>query len=165
MNFIFRWIKSYFKDQSSRFAENTAFTCLVFFLLLKAVFKYKDEDEAPGFALKSAALLLPVWCTDMIKLFDVALMSSKCSWAHASKMDVASKQKFFPFFLSITDENYLKWKKMGEFVLGRKYCLKICFVMFTWGLVLQRSVCKNKILLFKCYLVTKMFPYQSYVYF
>lgn len=57
---------------------------------------------------------------NMIKVFDVALMSSKCSWTHARKMDVSSKQKLFQLFLSITDENHLKRKKTAEFLLGGK---------------------------------------------
>jgi len=56
----------------------------------------------------------------MIKLFDVVLMSSKCSWTHASKMDITSKQKFFQLFLSIADDYYLMRKKTAYFVL-KKY--------------------------------------------
>lgn len=33
------------------------FICLLFFLLLKVLFKYKDEDEATGFALKKCCFV------------------------------------------------------------------------------------------------------------
>lgn len=155
-------LKTYFEDKSSPFAGED----FLFFLLLKALFKYKDRDDATGFALKSAALSLPVWCTNMIKLFDVALMSSKCSWAHASKMDITSKQKFFHLFLSITDEKHLKRKKTEEFYLEKKcgvwryvlLCLLVC--RFYNDLFVR-----NKTLLFQWCLVAKIILYEFYVHF
>lgn len=54
------------------------------------------------------------------KLFDVALRRSKCSWIHANKIDISSKQKIFQIFLSVTDKHFLKSKKMAEFILKKK---------------------------------------------